>query len=248
MNERDNVIGHKIKVEANKSHNIIIYSDKLSENFVSSQECFVKIIQALTEKHRCWLVSDQKRQASAFYKNLAPYYNISMNNKEGIDQASNMLINIKPSIIIPITQNKEFELMAKNSYLYSVHSMDSLSSLREVDYRFKSGSTINYELPFSRSIKLENIDCTVFAPNEGVSRNYIDGNNKRDNFDSEIRLGAFCRLAKLDNETLRTWAVVLKEFQNAKLYFAYIQTNKTSEEYTKAFFETMGGIQKNYLS
>ena len=117
--------------------------------------------------------------------------------------------------------------------------MDSLSSLREVDYRFKSGSTINYELPFSRSIKLENIDCTVFAPNEGVSRNYIDGNNKRDNIDSEIRLGAFCRLAKLDNETLRTWAVVLKEFQNAKLYFAYIQTNKTSEEYTKAF-ETMG--------
>ena len=179
LNTKNNIIGQKFDVKTYKTENILIYSDKLSEGYVSSQECLVNIIRALAQKHDCWLISDKKRPASAFYKSIAPSLSINMNSEAGIHEASNVLEKIKPSIIIPITQNQEFENIARNSYIYSLYPTDNITGLREVDYRFTSNSTMSHELPFSRSKKIDNVNCTVFAPDEGSLRSYIDGQDKK---------------------------------------------------------------------
>ena len=170
--ECDHVLGLKLETNPNKTRNIIIYSDKLSERYVSSQECFVEIIRALTSRYNCWLVSDHTRPASEYYKSLAQYISIDTDTTKGQGEIENMLEKIKPAIVIPITQNKKFELMAKKSSLYSIHTIDMLFSDREVDYRLISRSSHKIELPGSRSIKYSKIDCPVFAPGQNSRRQY----------------------------------------------------------------------------
>ena len=148
--QKDIVLGKKIPCKPNNTTNILIYSDKLHESYASSQECFVEIIKSLAKRYNCWLVSDHTKQVSDYYKSIAPYFGIDTSSTRGIKDIEEKLEKINPAIIVPITENGDFELLAKRSSLYSIHAEDNLFRKREVDYRLLSSCTKMLELPWQK--------------------------------------------------------------------------------------------------
>jgi len=81
----------------------------------------------------------------------------------------------------------------------------------------------------------------MFLPAESAQRAYpsigleLDGSTVR-----EIRLGAFCRTAKLNLRVVRLWAEIMKNHPRATIKFAFIQSNPTSEKFVRGIFQKFG--------
>lgn len=64
---------------------------------------------------------------------------------------------------------------------------------------------------------------------------------KRDLSESgEIRIGAFCRTAKLNLKTVELWAEIMRKVERANLYFAFIQSNSESQAFVRSIFTRLG--------
>ena len=69
----EKIIGEKIdnQIKSKEAAKVIIYSDKLSRRFVSSQECMKPIIERITKEFDCILVHDKNREIDQYYKKLS---------------------------------------------------------------------------------------------------------------------------------------------------------------------------------
>ena len=238
----EGVYGTQIEVEnPYKSDRIMIYSKKFSENWASSQECYRPSIEALCKKYNVLLVSPSSSPASSYYKSLGEYLEIPVANSS-LDTIKTMICGYKPrvfiemnamSIPLSLTMNQTYTaLIMGDTVVETPHA-----SRRMPDFAISGTPTGRRAIPGNK-IKFSEPVMDYFMPRNGDTRNYLITDQKKFN-KKEIWFGAFCRLGKLDLTTLNTWANALRYFPSSTLFFAYIQTNKISEYYTKKYFESL---------
>jgi len=222
------------------SGHVIIYSDKLSEKYVSSQECFRPIITELTKLHQCVLVADVRGEISSYYQSLAPCIHADTKDHDSLMRTLEQIRAYNPAIYMPITSNQAIECQINEIPIFSCHPLDQIGTGRAPDYRLRSAVSDRYTLPFGLTSLIGQVTCPVFPPPESGERRYPARKPSRSMSNTEIRFGAFCRLSKLSCATLTTWAFALRCVPNSKLYFSYIQTNEASAHYARAFFAGLG--------
>ena len=207
---------------------ILIYSDKLSESFVSSQECFKPIISELVKRYPCILIADSKCQISESYQALAPCIHVDTTEPELLSNSLKEIRSNNPVLYMPITRNDILESQLSEVPIFSCFPMDYIGSLRAPDYRLRSKVTDRCTFPYSLTKLIGEVPLPVFPPPESNNRRYKARNTSQSAAGGHARFGAFCRLAKLDVAMLTTWSITLKAIKHSKLYFSYIQTSKIS--------------------
>ena len=81
----------------------------------------------------------------------------------------------------------------------------------------------------------------MFLPAESAQRAYPRiGIELNDSKEKEVRLGAFCRTAKLNLRVVRLWADIMKNYPEATIKFAFINSNPTSEKFVRGIFQKFG--------
>ena len=225
-------------------HDIMIYSKKLNSNYVSSQELIRPVIEHLCKKFNTVLVSPENSPPDEYYKNLVtntvlidPNNDPKIINKQLEKQAARIIINLDS------TDDNEWLLTMKNSYLISIWGSEPGGA------RIPDGIVLCKSIPnsyidglFDSSRRLSWVSCTNPAPIQTQKRKYnrtFTNKNVLGKSDA-ILFGAFCRLTKINTNTLKVWAYALRYFENSKLGFSYIQVNSISEYYVKKFFKKEG--------
>ena len=239
----EGVYGVSIKVEdPYKSNTVVLYSYKFSENFVSSQESYKPTLEAICAKYNVIIMSPSSSPASSDYQKIGEYLEISSSETE-LENILHKLDKYKPRILMEF-HPLDIPLSLKMDRTYTMLPTgfpvaETMSTYRRApDFAMNSPVLKRMKQPGSKTQFGDEVFPYLMPLHNKKIRNYSIINQKKFS-PKEIHFAAFGRLAKCDLTTLNMWACALRYFPSSKLYFAYIQTNKISEHYTKKYFETL---------
>ena len=238
------IFGKRIPVYKESSDStIILYSKKFSENYVSSQEALRPIINFIVKHFNTVLISPFTNPASDYYKSLAPYHEIEQSGD--IELISKLFKSLNSRVIIDLSlEHNNWLNYINNSYLFSLYPFPRISGGRENDLIINDSSHQRYKVTNQKKLYLNDlqIDSIPVIPcrDHDKSKQLIDISASSKKSSNRLKFGAFCRLNKLNLQTLYVWAMALKEFKNSDLYFSTLFSTKQMQNYMRIVFNEYG--------
>jgi len=220
---------------------ILIYSNKFGTGFRSSQECLQPIIASLVQKFDVIFIHEKNQEPDQYYKELATCIPFDSTSNDSILSSLSVIRSQSPCALIPLAHHPILEAHLSDVPLFSIFPWDSLYGVRALDFRLSSCTTSQLDIYHSGVQILDNVPCTIFPPAPSEIRSYPSTlNSSESRHSGPILLGAFCRLQKLDWQTLSMWAATLQAIPQSILVFSYIASKSISHHYLRLFFNRFG--------